>query len=145
MLGICYGMQLMCQALGGKVERHDGPRVSAGPKLAIDSAKPEAADLFAGVARETQVWMSHGDQVDRVSDDFVSLAATDTCPLAAVKHRTLPLYGLQFHPEVTHTPKARRCSPTSSRRPAAAPAPGGWATSPSRRSATCASASATTA
>ncbi|HPM83576.1 MAG TPA: glutamine-hydrolyzing GMP synthase, partial [Candidatus Anammoximicrobium sp.] len=51
------------------------------------------------------VWMSHGDQVFRVSDDFVPLACTDTCPIAAVRHRTLQVYGLQFHPEVTHTPQ----------------------------------------
>ena len=48
--------------------------------------------------------MSHGDQVSHVSDDFLPLAATGTCPVAAVKHRRLPIYGLQFHPEVTHTP-----------------------------------------
>ena len=60
--------------------------------------------MFAGVPSETQVWMSHGDQVCRVSDDFVPLAETGTCPIAAVKHRRLPIYGLQFHPEVTHTP-----------------------------------------
>ena len=47
--------------------------------------------------------MSHGDQVDDLSDDFESLAATDTCPFAAVRHRSKPIYGLQFHPEVTHT------------------------------------------
>ena len=54
--------------------------------------------------------MSHGDQVTRVSDDFVPLAETDTCPIAAVKHRTLPIYGLQFHPEVTHTPRRQERS-----------------------------------
>ena len=48
--------------------------------------------------------MSHGDQVTRVSDEFLALAQTATCPIAAVKHRRLPVYGLQFHPEVTHTP-----------------------------------------
>ena len=63
------------------------------------------ADLFAGIADETEVWMSHGDQVASVSADFVPLAETATCPIAAIKHRTLPLYGLQFHPEVTHTPR----------------------------------------
>jgi GMP synthase (glutamine-hydrolysing) len=101
-LGICYGMQLMCQALGGKVERHE-VREFGRATLKIDAAKPGANDLFAGVAHDTQVWMSHGDQVDSVSSDFVSLASTDTCPHAAAKHRTRPLYGLQFHPEVTHT------------------------------------------
>ena len=63
--------------------------------------------MFAGVARETEVWMSHGDQVTTVSDEFVPLARTDTCPHAAVKHRSRPLYGLQFHPEVTHTPDGK--------------------------------------
>ena len=101
-LGICYGMQLMCQALGGKVQSREH-REFGRAKLVIDFSKPEAANLFAGVARETQVWMSHGDQVDRVSDDFISFAATDTCPYAAVEHRTRPLYGVQFHPEVTHS------------------------------------------
>lgn len=101
-LGICYGMQLMCEALGGKVQSAPA-REYGRAKLALNSANHETADLFAGVAHDTQVWMSHGDQVDRVSDEFVSLAATETCPHAAVKHRTRPLYGLQFHPEVTHT------------------------------------------
>ena len=57
-----------------------------------------------GLPEQIQVWMSHGDQVSQVCADFVPLAATSTCPVAAVKHVRLPLYGLQFHPEVTHTP-----------------------------------------
>jgi GMP synthase (glutamine-hydrolysing) len=101
-LGICYGMQLMCQALGGKVASVPA-REYGRAELTVDQANSAAADLFAGVAPHTQVWMSHGDQVNQVSDQFVSLAATGTCPHAAVKHRSLPLYGLQFHPEVTHT------------------------------------------
>jgi GMP synthase (glutamine-hydrolysing) len=52
--------------------------------------------------------MSHGDQVSQVADDFVPLARTDTCPIAAVKHKRLPMYGLQFHPEVTHTPRGAK-------------------------------------
>ena len=70
--------------------------------IAALSAK---TDFFADLPAETDVWMSHGDQVSQISDDFVSLAATDTCPIAAIKHRKLPIYGLQFHPEVTHTPQ----------------------------------------
>ncbi len=62
-------------------------------------------ELFAGLPAEIEVWMSHGDQVSQASGDFEPLAATATCPLAAVKHRHLPVYGLQFHPEVTHTPE----------------------------------------
>jgi GMP synthase (glutamine-hydrolysing) len=65
----------------------------------------DADDLLAGVPSPTQVWMSHGDQVTGVADDFVPLARTASCPYAAVKHRRLPFYGLQFHPEVTHTPE----------------------------------------
>ena len=78
MLGICYGMQLACQALGGQRRRATRSASSAG-RIA-DHARNESDDLFAGVPRETDVWMSHGDQVDSVSDDFVPLASTDTCP-----------------------------------------------------------------
>jgi GMP synthase (glutamine-hydrolysing) len=63
------------------------------------------ADLFAGLPAELEVWMSHGDQVSQISADFQPVATTDTCPFAAVKHVRLPIYGIQFHPEVTHTPR----------------------------------------
>jgi GMP synthase (glutamine-hydrolysing) len=98
-LGICYGMQLACEILGGQVESAPAREYGRAHCQVIG-----CNDLFAGFPTETQVWMSHGDQVTRVSDDFVALAKTDTCPIAAVKHRQLPIYGLQFHPEVTHTP-----------------------------------------
>ncbi len=98
-LGICYGMQLMCDTLGGKV--HNTPSREYG-RASCQFTNHD--DLFAGLADETNVWMSHGDQVQQVSDDFVSLARTDTCPIAAVRHARLPVFGLQFHPEVTHTP-----------------------------------------
>ena len=98
-LGICYGMQLACEALGGRVESAPAREYGrAHCRLVSDD------ELFAGVPEDLQVWMSHGDQVSQVSADFQPLAATDTCPFAAVKHRSLPIYGLQFHPEVTHTP-----------------------------------------
>jgi GMP synthase (glutamine-hydrolysing) len=99
-LGICYGMQLACDALGGKVESAPAREYGRAEAEIVDGN-----DLFAGVPQRTQVWMSHGDQVTGISDGFVPLAKTHTCPYAAVKHRTLPLYGLQFHPEVTHTPE----------------------------------------
>jgi GMP synthase (glutamine-hydrolysing) len=98
-LGICYGMQLACDALGGRVD--SAPAREYG-RAALRIAG--ASDLFAGLPAETEVWMSHGDQVMHVSSDFTPLAATATCPIAAVKHTSLPVYGLQFHPEVTHTP-----------------------------------------
>ncbi|HJQ81197.1 MAG TPA: glutamine-hydrolyzing GMP synthase [Lacipirellulaceae bacterium] len=105
-LGICYGMQLMCQSLGGRVQSH-AVREFGRAHLTVNANAKNAHELFAGVPQETEVWMSHGDQVDAVSDNFVPLARTKTCPLAAVKHRARPLYGLQFHPEVTHTPDGK--------------------------------------
>ncbi len=99
-LGICYGMQLACQALGGKVDNTPSREYGRAECRCTTSD-----GLFAGVSEQTQVWMSHGDQVANLTDNFMSLASTDTCPYAAVKHRELPIYGLQFHPEVTHTPE----------------------------------------
>ena len=98
-LGICYGMHLACETLGGKVENAPA-REFGRARCQVTSG----GDLLAGVPESFDVWMSHGDQVARVSDDFVSLAKTKTCPIAAVKHKSLPVFGVQFHPEVTHTP-----------------------------------------
>lgn len=102
-LGICYGMQLVCDALGSRVE--NAPAREYGRAQCEVTAEN---DLFVDVPRQTQVWMSHGDQVAQVSDDFTPLARTETCPFAAVKHRQRPIYGLQFHPEVTHTPHGKQ-------------------------------------
>ncbi|HEY7424278.1 MAG TPA: glutamine-hydrolyzing GMP synthase [Gemmataceae bacterium] len=102
-LGICYGMHVACQVLGGKVLPSD--RREFGPAACRVT---DANGLFAGVPSEIAVWMSHGDQVQLVQGDFVALAATDTCPMAAMRHRTRPVYGLQFHPEVSHTPQGTR-------------------------------------
>ena len=102
-LGICYGMQLGCDALGG--------RVQAVPAREYGRAHCRLVghdELLEGLPPHFQVWMSHGDQVSRVSDDFFPIAETDTCPIAAVRHRRLPFWGLQFHPEVTHTPLGSR-------------------------------------
>jgi GMP synthase (glutamine-hydrolysing) len=99
-LGICYGMQLACQAFGGKVE--NTPTREYGRTHCNVETRNE---LFAGLSSNTQVWMSHGDQVSGITKDFRSLANSETCPLAAIQHTELPIYGLQFHPEVTHTPE----------------------------------------
>ncbi len=98
-LGICYGMQLACDALGGEVQ-HTPSREYGRARCEI--AAP--SELFSGLPDSMDVWMSHGDQVSGVGDQFVSIARTATCPHAAVRHRELPVYGMQFHPEVTHTP-----------------------------------------
>ncbi|MBI3822393.1 MAG: glutamine-hydrolyzing GMP synthase, partial [Planctomycetes bacterium] len=98
-LGICYGMQLACHMMGGKVIGANHREFGR----AICRVK-ETAGLFVGAPEEMIVWMSHGDQVQCVDQKFVPLASTDTCPVAAVKHQSKPFYGLQFHPEVSHTP-----------------------------------------
>jgi GMP synthase (glutamine-hydrolysing) len=99
-LGICYGMHLACEHLGGKVESTTTREYGR----AVCEVSPDDK-LFKNFPLQAEVWMSHGDQVQHVSENFVSLARTDTCPVAAVKHQTLPIYGIQFHPEVTHTPQ----------------------------------------
>jgi GMP synthase (glutamine-hydrolysing) len=98
-LGICYGMQLGAQFLGGDV-KPGASREFGRTKLRILTAD----GLLRGLPAETIVWMSHGDQVQELGPDFIPLATTPSCPIAAVRHRTRPFYGVQFHPEVTHTP-----------------------------------------
>lgn len=99
-LGICYGMQLVCHLLGGKVGGASHAREYGRATLTVINPNT----LFRAYPAESTVWMSHGDQVQDVSADFEPLATTEACPLAAVKHRTRPIFGLQFHPEVGHTP-----------------------------------------
>ena len=98
-LGICYGMQIACQLLGGQV-RAGQTREYGRVRLRVK--RPEG--VLAHLPAEINVWMSHGDVVTEVADCFESLAVTEGCPVAAVRHKTLPVYGVQFHPEVTHTP-----------------------------------------
>ena len=102
-LGICYGMQLACDSLGGQVTRTSTSEYGRTVCQFLTDDR-----LLVGMPGESVVWMSHGDQVSTVSEDFVPLATTGTCPIAAVRHRSLPVYGLQFHPEVTHTPEGNR-------------------------------------
>lgn len=98
-LGICYGMQLGCTVLGAKVSPAHS-REYGRTELRIG----DADRLLAGVPQHTSVWMSHGDQVNELPGDFRPLATTESCPFAAVKHREGLFFGVQFHPEVTHTP-----------------------------------------
>ncbi|MCR4316884.1 MAG: glutamine-hydrolyzing GMP synthase [Planctomycetes bacterium] len=97
-LGICYGLQLAASLLGGSI-RKAGSREYGRKEIERNSHDD---DLLAGLPDRSVVWMSHGDQID-AAQDFITLASTDTCPAAASMHRSLPIYGLQFHPEVHHT------------------------------------------
>jgi len=98
-LGICYGLQVAVSTLGGEV-RNAKAREYGRASLNIT----DHTDLLKGIPEHTTVWMSHGDQVNHLSDDFIPLASTPTCPYAAVRHKSRPFWGVQFHPEVTHTP-----------------------------------------
>jgi len=99
-LGICYGMQLLAKALGGTVRKGSGREY--GPAI-LKVDEPDA--LFSGCERSLRVWMSHGDTVAQVPKGFRTLAHTESCPIAAMGDNERNIYGVQFHPEVVHTPK----------------------------------------
>jgi GMP synthase (glutamine-hydrolysing) len=99
-LGICYGMQLMTHQLGGKVERSD-KREYGRAMMVLD----DVSDLFAGFAGTTEVWMSHGDRIEVMPQGFQRISHTEHCPAAAMKDEERRFYGVQFHPEVVHTPR----------------------------------------
>lgn len=101
-LGICYGMQFMIDALGGDV-RPAGKREYGFARLKI----LKEAGLFSGLPETTECWMSHGDSVASMPNGFVAIAATENTPMAAIANDSKQLYGLQFHPEVEHTPKGK--------------------------------------
>jgi len=101
-LGICYGLHLMAQGLGGEVVSFE--RKEFGPAT-VSVATDDR--LFTGLEPEQSVWMSHGDSIKRLPDGFGSTARTDSTPYAAVADSSRRMYGIQFHPEVVHTPKGR--------------------------------------
>lgn len=97
-LGICYGNQLMAQALGGSVEAADKREYGKTTISLQDSL------LFDGIEKNTTCWMSHTDFVSQVPDGFRITAVTESCPCAAYENAEKGLYAVQFHPEVNHTP-----------------------------------------
>jgi GMP synthase (glutamine-hydrolysing) len=101
-LGICYGLQLMAHELGGDVLPAD--RREYGPATIQVTSED---GLFRGIDREQPVWMSHGDSIVRPPAGFVPTAQTDSTPFAGLADPTRRLYGIQFHPEVAHTPRGR--------------------------------------
>jgi GMP synthase (glutamine-hydrolysing) len=101
-LGICYGMHLMAEALGGQVQSF--ARKEYGPAVV---SVIEGEGLFAGIEPEQPVWMSHGDSIARLPDGFRPTARTDSTPFAAVADPGRGLHGIQFHPEVAHTKRGR--------------------------------------
>lgn len=105
-LGICYGLQTMAMQLGGNVE---GSNKREFGYAAVDLVAP--CPLFDGLSDHDNlpildVWMSHGDKVTAIPEGFVKVGQTDTCPFAAIYNKEKQFYGVQFHPEVTHTKKS---------------------------------------
>ena len=103
LLGICYGVQLFAQFLGGKVEKGLKREYGKGTLRVAGSHCP----LFANLPKTLQVWNSHGDKLTRLPRGFKSAAVTENSPFAAIEHRARKFFGLQFHPEVVHTPRGR--------------------------------------
>ena len=104
-LGICYGMQLACHLMGATVSRADHREFG---RASLGIAKP--GPLFKAIPTTTTVWMSHGDQISDLSKaGFETIASTPTCPYASVmlERDDVRFFGVQFHPEVTHTPHGR--------------------------------------
>lgn len=98
-LGICYGLQLIAQELGGRVAqalRHEYGRA----RIKVDTG----SDLFHGLEQEIPVWMSHADRIEAAPGGFETISSTDSAPIAAIADRARKIYGVQFHPEVAHTP-----------------------------------------
>jgi len=101
-LGICYGMQFMVDALGGVV-KSTRKREYGFAELLIK----KQTGLFKKIGSKTQTWMSHGDSIQKLPQGFVTTATTSNTPIAAAQNYRRRLYGLQFHPEVEHTPKGK--------------------------------------
>ncbi len=99
-LGICYGMQMIVRALGGIVKPARSREFGDTQITLIDTTS-----LFKQMPDQIQVWMSHGDHVERMPEGFHVLAETVACPVAALADHDRNIYGLQFHPEVAHTPQ----------------------------------------
>ena len=101
-LGICYGLQLMALQLGGRVEpsqhREYGPAT-------LRIAEPVGIFESFSTEEELSVWMSHGDRLEALPDGFRRIGASENAPFAAIAHTEHRLYGIQFHPEVAHTPR----------------------------------------
>jgi GMP synthase (glutamine-hydrolysing) len=101
-LGICYGMQLIAKNLGGKVHQSARREYGRGT-LTVKSA----GKLFAKLPRKLEIWNSHGDKLIRAPKNFKSVAVTENSPFAAIEDADRHIYGIQFHPEVAHTPRGK--------------------------------------
>jgi GMP synthase (glutamine-hydrolysing) len=102
-LGICYGVQLMAHHLGGKVEHSTHREYGSGLLQLVDRDCP----LFHDLPEVLDIWNSHGDRITKLPRGFRAVGKTDNSPYAVVEHAKKKYYGLQFHPEVVHTPRGK--------------------------------------
>jgi GMP synthase (glutamine-hydrolysing) len=101
-LGICYGLQLLVKQLGGRVDR-SAHREYGSAELEV--LRPRGVFASFRTGEKLKVWMNHGDRVEKLPDGFLAIARSENSPFAATAHEFKPIYGLQFHPEVIHTPQ----------------------------------------
>ncbi|ULJ70341.1 glutamine-hydrolyzing GMP synthase [Wielerella bovis] len=104
-LGICYGMQFMAHHLGGSVEAGNQREFGYAQVKTIDCELTRG--IFDNQPNHLDVWMSHGDKVVKLPDGFVVIGDTPSCPIAMMEHAEKQFYGIQFHPEVTHTKQGK--------------------------------------
>lgn len=106
--GICYGLQEISRSFNGKVIACDHKEYGS---ATLDVCRGNLVEgknpLFDGLGDRVVVWMSHGDRLDSLPDGFQILATTTSAPYAAISHKTKPIFGVQFHPEVTHSPRGK--------------------------------------
>jgi GMP synthase (glutamine-hydrolysing) len=102
-LGVCYGLQVLAHFLGGRVERGQKREYGKGTLTVRDAT----CSLFRKMPEAFQVWNSHGDKLTKLPDGFDSVATTENSNYAAIEHHEKRFFGLQFHPEVAHTPRGR--------------------------------------
>jgi len=102
-LGVCLGHQLMARFFGGEAGQGD-----TGGYAEVKVRIIEENEIFDGLPSELKVWASHADEVKKLPPDFKILATSDVCKVESMKHKSKPIYGIQWHPEVFHTEKGEQ-------------------------------------